>query len=469
MTDRLSSGQPRLDAILGGGLPANAINLIVGSPGSGKTILAEQYLFHNATAERPGLYLSTVSEPLEKLLRYGQTLSFFEPEAIGGRVIFEDLGNLLIEEGLQAVVDRVATLLKERRPGLLVIDSFKALEAFAEDHETYRRALHELAGHLSAFPASCFWLGEYAEPELARAPEFAVADAILSLGTVRHGSREMRLFQVLKLRGSDYRSGQHSYRIARDGLRLFPRLGVAGAATDYTPEQNRLSSGVAALDTMLHEGYWGGSSTLIAGPSGGGKTLLGLHFIFKGAELGEPGIIATLQENPVQLERMSRGFGWSLARPNVELMYRSPIDVYLEEWFYDLLSTIERTRASRVLVDSLADLWLASADRVRFREYIYTLLQHCATKGVSLVITMETAHGGGAWASDYGISNLSDNVVLLDVQRLRAHLEHTITVLKTRASSHDPAVRRFTITDAGIVLGEPIDQNGADEVGGLTS
>jgi circadian clock protein KaiC len=457
MSGRLSSGHAPLDAILGGGLPADAINMIAGPPGSGKTILAEQYMFHNATEERPGLYLSTVSEPLEKLIRYGQTLSFFEAEAIGSRVIFEDLGRTLAEDGLEAAVSRVVSLLKERRPGLLVIDSFKALETFTENHEHYRRALHELAGHLSAFPASCFWIGEYTDPELGRSPEFAIADAILSLTALRQGSREMRLLQVLKLRGSDFRSGQHTYRIDPNGLHVFPRLGVAGESTAYTADPKRLSSGIPALDAMLGAGYWGGASTLIAGPSGAGKTLLGLHFIFKGAELGEPGVIATLQENPIQLERMARGFGWSLAEPNVELMYRSPIDVYLEEWFYDLLETIERTRARRVLVDSLADLRLATTDEVRFREYIYTLLQRCATTGVSLMITLETTRAGFPEAVDYGISNLSDNVLLL--QRQQPSLTHTIAVLKTRASHHDTDVRPFAITDAGVMIGQPPKPN----------
>lgn len=208
----------------------------------------------NATEERPGLYLSTVSEPLEKLIRYGQTLSFFEPEAIGSRVISEGLGHALAKDGLEATVDRVASLLREHRPGLRVIDSFKALETFAENRERYRRAMHELAGYLSAFPASCFWIGEYTKPELNRAPEFAVTDAILSLDTLRQGSREMRLSQVRKLRGSDFRCGQHTYRIRLDGLRFFPRLGVTGEVPNYTPGQERLSSGVAALDAMLDKG-----------------------------------------------------------------------------------------------------------------------------------------------------------------------------------------------------------------------
>jgi circadian clock protein KaiC len=460
VSERLTSGQPRLDEILGGGLPANAINLIVGLPGSGKTILTEQYVFHNATVQRPAVYLSTVSEPLEKLIRYGQTLSFFDVDAIGSRVLFDDLAAPLADDGLEGAVRFVATLLKERRPGVVVIDSFKALEAFAEDDESYRRALHALAGHLSAFPVNTFWVGEYAEHELGRAPEFAVADTILSLSTARDGSRDARLFEVLKLRGSTFRSGRHSYRIGPDGLRLFPRLATTGDVAPYVTDDRRLSSGIAALDAMLDDGYWAGASTLIMGVSGAGKTLTGLHFIFQGADRGEPGVIATLQENPVQLERIVRGFGWSLDHPGVELMYRSPIDVYLEEWFYDLLEAIERTGAQRVLIDGLADLRMGSADEVRFREYLYSLLQRCTTGGVSVMLTVETTHGRATGVSDYGVSNLSDNTVLLELIPHRRRLARTITVIKTRGSHHDPAIREFVISGDGIVLGDVLERDG---------
>src|SRR4051794_17866554 len=101
MTERLSSGSDRLDRVLGGGLPASAINLVTGPPGSGKTILAEQYLFHNATDEHPGLFLSTVSEPFDKVLRYGESLEFFDPDAIGSRVFYDDLGTALVTHGIK--------------------------------------------------------------------------------------------------------------------------------------------------------------------------------------------------------------------------------------------------------------------------------------------------------------------------------------------------------------------------------
>ena len=126
---------------------------------------------------------------------------------------------------------------------------------------------------------------------------------------------------------------------------------------------------------MLADGYWPGASTLCAGPSGCGKTLMGLHFIFNGIREGEPGVLATFQEHPIQLERIVNGFGWSFEEEGVELMYRSPVDLYIDEWVYDLLDAVERTKARRVLIDSLTDLQFAAPDEMRFREFMYSLVR----------------------------------------------------------------------------------------------
>jgi len=331
VTERLSSGQPRLDAILNGGLPTNAINMVIGAPGSGKTILTEQYIFRNATVERPALYLATVSEPFDKIIRYAQNLEFFDANAIGTRVIYEDLGQALRDQGLSGVLSRVDALIKEHHPGLVVIDSFKALHAFAADQGEFRRFLHDLAGRLTALAASSFWVGEYDAADSSEAPEFAVADAIIALGTTRVSERQTRILQIRKLRGSGFAAGEHAYRISAAGLDVFPRLADPIEASDYALGTKRQSTGVEALDTLLADGYWPGSTTLVCGPSGVGKTLLGLHFIFQGAKAGQPGVIATLQENRIQLSRIVDGFGWSLDQPGVHLMARSPVDVYIDE------------------------------------------------------------------------------------------------------------------------------------------
>jgi circadian clock protein KaiC len=457
MSERLSSGHPRLDSVLGGGLPANAINMLIGLPGTGKTILAQQYVFANATPERPALYLATVSEPFDKILHYGQTLRFFDPEAVGRSVFYEDLGAVLNEHGLAGVLEQVSDLIKQRRPGMIVIDSFKALSAYAEGAQ-FRQFLHDLAGRLSAFTASSLWIGEYGEDEIGVAPEFAVADAIICLSTARAAEREARFLRVLKLRGSGFGPGRHAYRLSANGIDVFPRLADQADSTGYALDGARHSSGIAALDEMLADGYWPGASTLCAGASGCGKTLMGLHFIFNGVRQGEPGVLATLQEHPTQLARIVKGFGWSADEEGVELMYRSPVDIYTDEWVYDLLEAVERTGARRVVIDSLTDLQFASPDQIRFREYMYSLVQRFSRQGVSLFMTSELPDlFQVSRLSEFGVSHLSDNVVVLQYIRDGSTVRRALTVLKTRASRHEPEIREFKITREGILLGDPFD------------
>ena len=454
MTERLSSGQPRLDAILHGGLPANAINLIIGSPGSGKTILVEQYIFRNATVDRPALYLSTVSEPFDKVIRYGQSLEFFDTTAIGRRMLYEDLGGVVSDHGLSGALTRIDELIKEYHPGLVAIDSFKALQAFAADRTEFRRFLHDLAGRLTALAASSFWVGEYDVSDSTNAPEFAVADAIIALGTTRTAERQTRILQILKLRGSGFAAGEHAYRISSSGLDVFPRLADSLDGSDYALSLERQSTGVDALDELLGDGYWAGSTTLVCGPSGVGKTLVGLHFIFRGAERGEPGVIATLQENRTQLSRIVEGFGWSLDHDGVHLMARSPVDVYIDEWVYELLDLIEKTGAKRVLIDSLADLYFTIGDPIRFREWMYSLAQRLVRQGVSLFMTLEVPDLFEVIRiSEQGMSHLADNVLLLQYVRSDSRITRALTVLKTRASHHEPEVRAYEISGEGIVLG----------------
>src|SRR4051794_28235173 len=222
--DRVSTGNVRLDEVLGGGLVSDAITLVVGAPGTGKTILAEQCLFANATPARPGLYLSTVSEPFDKLLRYGQSLEFFDIDQLGGSVFYDDLGDVLHRDGLTGVLERVDALVKRHQPGVVIIDSFKALRVFADHDAEFRRFLHDLAGLFSVLAISSLWVGEYELADATHSPEFAAADAVVGREPRRSAERSSRYLSVRKWRGSDFLAGDRVYRITAGGLVVFPRL-----------------------------------------------------------------------------------------------------------------------------------------------------------------------------------------------------------------------------------------------------
>src|SRR4030095_12576131 len=237
-------------------------------PGGGKTTRPQQSVSHTASPERPAVYLTTVSEPLEKVLRYGQTMAFFDPAVVGRAGFYEDVGELLRTPGLAGVLERIDALFKEHRRGMLVVDSFKALGFYAADQGEFRRFLHSLSGRLSAFPVTSLWLGAYAPAELITAPEFAVADAIVSLSSDRTSQRELRILQILKLRGSGFLSGTHDYRLSAAGIEVFPRLADPVDPAAYPLPTERISSGIPALDTMLTDGYRPGAATPGSGPPG---------------------------------------------------------------------------------------------------------------------------------------------------------------------------------------------------------
>ena len=458
MIERLSTGNDRLDAILGGGLVLNSITLLVGVPGSGKTLLAEQCVFTTATVDRPALYLSTVAEPLDKLLRYGQSLAFFDAEKIGTSIFYDQLGSALNEDGLWESLERIDVLVKEHRPGVIVIDSFKALKDFADDEADFRRFLHELTGRMTALAVTSLWVGEYAAEDARESAEFAVADAVIHLTTQRVGERSIRYLRVLKLRGSDFASGDHSYRLTSDGLIVYPRLADAVDASSYEERSERVSSGIAALDEAIGDGYWPGSTTLVAGPSGAGKTLMGLHFLYAGAARGEPGILVTLQESRTQLARIVDRYGWSLDDPEMTILDWSPVDLHIDQFGYELLDAIDKTGARRIVIDSLNDVMDGVADPTRTREFSYSLVQRLARAGISVMVTLESAELFRITRlSELAMSHMADNVVLLQHLQAGHEMKRALTVLKTRGASHTSAVREFHITSDGIALGAPLD------------
>lgn len=457
--NRVSTGSQALDSILGGGFPENSINILMGLPGTGKTILAEKVIFSNATPERPALYLSTVSEPLDKMLRYLQEFDYFDPDMIGDAIMYQDMSEVLREGGLSGFADAVIGLLKEHCPSFIVIDSFKALHAFSDSDGDFRRVLTRLMTALSSMATTSFLVGEYSNSEVSSLPEFAVADAVVELVLNKVGVKDARYLRVIKERGSEFFTGEHAFKITASGIDVFPRLVTPSAAIAYDIVHERFNTGVQVLDAMVVDGFWKGASTVAFGPPGCGKTLLGLHFIFKGIEMGEKAVIATMQENPTQLHRIVSGFGWDLQKAidtgMLDLFYVSSVDIYIDEFVSQVNDRALRLGAQRVMIDSLNDLEASAPSALRFREFMYSFVQSMASQGVSLFMTSEVKDlFESSIRTEFGISHMSDNVVLMHYLRQTSEIARAISVIKSRGSYHDPGIRRFEITSAGIAIGD---------------
>jgi circadian clock protein KaiC len=453
--NRLTTGNAELDAILGGGFPANAIHVVMGAPGTGKTILAEQLCFANAAPGRPILYVATFSEPLQKLLGFLQQLRFADVAKLGTEIVYEYLGDEILGDPSR-LPERVQGLLTQHRPRIVVIDSFKALADLMPDRGTWRRTLDAVGGLLGAYDTTTFWVGEYGAGTTSELPEFAVADGIVEVSRAERGTRDERFVRVLKLRGSGFLVGSHPFRIGPEGAEAFRRFVAPAAPPSYRPIAERLRSGILGLDEMVATGWLRGTATLVAGPSGAGKTLIGLHFLRAGVDDGEPGLLVSFQENPTQLGRLMAQLGWQPERVmgagRLEHLYTSPVEVQIDAVAHELLRRVEAHGVKRVVVDAVTDLAEGAPDPHRFRDFLYTLTQRLAAANVTSMLLAETGgRGPGYPFNEQEVSYMSDNILLLEML-LGEDLTRTIRIVKARGSAHDGRRHPLRITSRGVAV-----------------
>ncbi|HEV8215270.1 MAG TPA: ATPase domain-containing protein [Gemmatimonadaceae bacterium] len=446
---RIKSGNDQVDEILDGGFPGNSINIVMGQPGTGKTILAEQLLFHNATGDRPLLYLTTLSEPLSKVVSYVQRFSFFDPDVLGTDIQYEDLGPSLAASGPAALTAWLGDAIKMRSPKVIVIDSFRAIHDLTISGEDMRRFISDLAGLLSAYNTTTFLLGEYTHADIERYPEFAVADAIVQLARQPLSTRDERFMRVLKLRGSGYREGQHAFRITNDGLQLYPRLVGPPEPERYRSSSERVPSGIPGLDAMMGGGLLVGSTTLVAGMTGAGKTTVALQFALEGWGRGERVLYVNFQENPAQIRRAIANLGHdpdSAFTDGFGLLYASPVELQIDSIVVEIFEAIRTGGVRRVVIDAVGDLASAANDARRLHDYLYSLIQHFAARGVTSVITLEAGEGffGLGMPSDQRFSYMSDNLIALGWAAAKPD-RRTIRVIKARSSDHNRETREFEI------------------------
>jgi len=460
--NKLPTGVAGLDDILGGGLPEFSFNIVAGSPGCGKTTLAHQFVFANATPERPALYFTVLGEPALKMLRYQQQYSFFDFSKLNTAVRFINLGQVLLERGLAGILEEITKEVEAANSRIVVVDSFRTVMREAHDNESQTQAFVQNLGLLlTSCEATTFLIGEYSESEVRDNPVFTVADGLFWLYQIAERNSVVRKLQVMKLRGQMSVPGLHTFRITDNGLQTFSRtLGLTGR-NRKAPSTKRLSMGIPALDEMLGGGIPEGDSLLIAGSSGTGKSLLSTQFIAAGLREGQPGIVAVFEERPEEYAARANAFGLDLETAvqegKLKVIYLRPLDLSVDETLQEILDAIEKTGAKRLVIDSLAgfEMALAPGFRADFRESLYRMIFSLTGMGVTILSTVEMEESFTELLfSSYSISFLTDDIIRLRYVEIDGQLRKVLMVVKMRRGNHSKDIRQYEICAEGLVLGE---------------
>jgi circadian clock protein KaiC len=460
---KMPTGVPGLDEILGGGLPEYSFNIIAGAPGCGKTTLAHQAVFANATPERPALYFTVLGEPAIKMLRYQQQFQFFKPAKLNTAVRFINLSHVVLDKDLDAVLEVIVKEVESASPGVVVVDSFRTVVRKTQSGPAeleLQGFIQRLALHLTSWQATTFLIGEYVEGEIRDNPVFTVADGLFWLYQQVERNSIVRKLQVMKLRGQASVPGLHTFRITADGVQAFPRTFGLTGRTAKARDRRRLPCGVAELDALLGGGIPEGDSLLVAGPSGTGKSVLATQFIAEGLRRGEPGIVAIFEERPEEYAGRAANLGMDFATPQkdgkLNIIYLRPLDLSVDETMREILDAVERTGAKRVVIDSLAgfEMALAPGFRTDFRESLYRMIGALTRTGVTIVSTVEVNESFTELAlSPYSISFLSDDIIRLRYVEIGGQLRKVLMVVKMRAGDHSKDIREYEITSEGLQIG----------------
>ena len=459
---QLPSGVRGLDEILGGGIPEFSFNVIAAPPGSGKTTLAHQIAFANATAEKPALYFTVLGEPAIKMLRYQQQYTFFDESKLGTAIRFVNLSDMVMESDLTAVLAEIIRQVTAINPSIVVVDSFRTVmrQAVASGNQLEMQSfIQGMTQFLTSWQATTFLVGEYHADEMRGDPLFTIADGLFWLSQVTERNSVVRKLQIIKLRGQGSVPGLHTIRISDSGLQAFSRTLGFTKRKETAKRLRRLSTGIPELDEMLGGGVPEGDHCLIAGTSGTGKSALATQFIASGLRDGEPAIIAIFEERPQGYVARAANFSLDLQTPRdegtLEILYLRPLDLSVDETMQEILDAVERTGAKRLVIDSLVgfEMALAPGFREDFRESLYRMIIALTGAGVTILSTVEIEENFTSMPlSHYAISFLTDNVIRMRYVEIDGQLRKVMVVVKMRGGNHSKDIREYVITDKGVVV-----------------
>jgi circadian clock protein KaiC len=467
--ERVPSGVSGLDTILNGGFTKGGIHILQGTPGSGKTVLANQICYQHAAAGGGALYVTLLAETHTRMLLHLGTMRFFDAARLPEQVAYISGFGVLEAEGLPGLVTLLRREIAARKATVLILDGLVTAQDRAASDTEFKKFIQELQTQAALHGCTVFLLTTAKGQTIA--PEHTMVDGIVELVDQRYESRTERGLYVNKLRGSSYLSGRHPFRITAKGLEVYPRIEAAFRMSTRPDEARpgRLSTGIEGLDVMLGGGGVPEATvTGLLGPSGIGKTTMGLHFIC-GSSKAEPGLLFGFYETPPRLMHKASRLGLDLEgavdRGDVEILWQPQGENLQDALAHRLLDAIGRRGVRRLFLDGLGGFIEASVESGRISRFFSVLTNELRARRVTMLYTLETRDvmGPGIQMPVTGMSSIVENLIALRYVEYRSQSRRLLSVLKIRDSGFDLALREFVITDgSGISLAGAFE--GAEEL-----
>lgn len=453
----VATGVPQLDLILGGGVVQNSLMLIGGVAGSGKTVLAAQIAYAAADRDERVLFVTAFSEPHNKLIANLQRFRFFKPNQIGGRINLLNLQHQL-STSLDEAADTIVREAREHKARIVVLDGIQGILSAGNSRAAPHQFLYDLSAKLNLLNITTLVTYDLSSITDANHSELTAVDGVISLNQEMIGDQVVRTLQVVKQRGANPLLGRHTFTLTDEGVICYPRQESVTIATDVALSHQRLRFGIASLDAMIEDGVNQGTSTIIAGAEGIGKTLIALHYVLAGAANNEPALFITFNETQQQLVAKAKLFGMDLQSVidagNLIVRYHVPVELNADIVAQEIRSIVAEKKIQRLVIDGIGDIERPLAERRRAASFFASLVTFFRSNQVTAAITLEIDPIIGRDLSFAGksLSALADNIFFLEHVDVKDQQLFALMVLKMRYSGHDRQPHTYTIDSTGIHL-----------------
>jgi circadian clock protein KaiC len=457
---RVTTGVPGLDTVLSGGLFKGGVYIIEGNPGAGKTTLGNQICFHRAADGDSTIYITLLAEAHTRMISHMREMTFFRPDLIPSRIYYISAFKVLEQTGLDGLLKTLSEAVMQRKAQFLVLDGLVSAEEFSSSPREYKKFIHELQTISGMMGVTVLLLSSTERPAAFR-PEHTMVDGLISLDDTVQGMRSLRNLVVKKMRGAAQLGGRHAFEISNAGVRVYPRVETrAHRVLEVAAPDASVPFDVTGLDAMLGGGLPAASNTIVTGPTGGGKTMLGLQFLAAGARRNETGLYVGFYERPAGVlaksERLGFGLRAAVESGGVHIQWEAPVEGVVDAVIERVLESVDKHGAKRLCFDGLHGFRHRAEYPERIRPVFSALSDELTRRGVTSVYTLESREliGPQIELPIDGVSALAENLILMRHVEIRSDVSRLISVIKVRDRAHDGAIRKLEITDRGLAVGD---------------